>query len=603
MADEGVLEGILGGGEDEAAETPVAADPAALAIAMRAVASDPALAAEAGDYFRRQSRYVELQTEHAEKTMPLLVSQLRLKFFTDRLRACIQIAIILAALAVVAAIGTMLADAVSSRSVVVESFGAPPALAASGINGTSVASSLLDQLTRLQAATREVRDKRALASAWANDIKIELPDTGISIGEIDRVLHERFGHDLHIGGDLMRNAKGELVLTVRGGGVLPKSFTGDELETLTREAAEYIYGRAEPTLYATYLINTGRNREAVDFTTRAIATVDREEQAYLYNAKGNAFENIGGDTVKALSFYEEALRRKPDYWRAWSNKTTTLVMLGREEEAWREGTRMRQAAGNAAPGFTYETFYILTWDLPAWRAALAADVEAHGGVGSTLSAETPVIAEIDTRLHDPAAARRDLDVSIKDNESPSIDAMIHFARGRIAAETGDTATAAAEMEAFGAAFADPAVSSNFPGYTCWIAPAEEAAGNRDKADAVLASAGDYVDCGRFRGDILAGRGDWNGAVAAYKQAIALAPDLPAGYYGYGVALLRHGDAAGAATQLAEANQRGPHWADPLKFWGDALKQQGRAAEAQQKYREAARYAPEWSALKTELTSR
>jgi hypothetical protein len=44
----------------------------------------------------------------------------------------------------------------------------------------------------------------------------------------------------------------------------------------------------------------------------------------------------------------------------------------------------------------------------------------------------------------------------------------------------------------------------------------------------------------------------------------------------------HGDLAGAETKLKDANQRGPHWADPLKAWGDD---------------EAFKYAPNWKQLK------
>jgi len=53
----------------------------------------------------------------------------------------------------------------------------------------------------------------------------------------------------------------------------------------------------------------------------------------------------------------------------------------------------------------------------------------------------------------------------------------------------------------------------------------------------------FVDCERFRGDILDHRGDWPGAQKAYSAAVALGPDLPAGYYSWGVALARHGDLA------------------------------------------------------------
>jgi len=141
------------------------------------------------------------------------------------------------------------------------------------------------------------------------------------------------------------------------------------------------------------------------------------------------------------------------------------------------------------------------------------------------------------------------------------------------------------------------VSANFPGYNCWIAPAEEAAGHPDKADAVLKAGGTFVDCYRFRADILDGRGDWVGAQRAYADALALAPDLPAAYYSWGVALARHGDLAGAMGKLKDANQRGPHWADPLKVWGDVLVKQGNTKEALAKYDEALKYAPNWKQLK------
>jgi tetratricopeptide (TPR) repeat protein len=175
--------------------------------------------------------------------------------------------------------------------------------------------------------------------------------------------------------------------------------------------------------------------------------------------------------------------------------------------------------------------------------------------------------------------------------------MAHFVRGRLASEADDSERAVAEMEAFGAAYADPIVSANYPGYNCWIAQAEAAAGHPDKADAVLNSAGTFVDCYRFRADILDHRGDWPGAQKAYAEAVALASDLPAAYYSWGAALARHGDLAGAEAKFRDANQRGPRWADPLKVWGDVLVKRGHTKDALAKYDEALKYAPNWKELK------
>lgn len=162
---------------------------------------------------------------------------------------------------------------------------------------------------------------------------------------------------------------------------------------------------------------------------------------------------------------------------------------------------------------------------------------------------------------------------------------------------GDVAAAATELEAFAQAYVNPAVVSQYAGYRCWIAPAEEAAGHPQMAEAVLKTGGSYVDCHRFRADILDERGDWADARKAYAAAVALASDLPAAFYSWGVALARPGDPAGAVAKLSAANQRRPHWADPLKAWGDVLAKQGNAKEALAKYDEALKYAPNWKQLK------
>ena len=65
----------------------------------------------------------------------------------------------------------------------------------------------------------------------------------------------------------------------------------------------------------------------------------------------------------------------------------------------------------------------------------------------------------------------------------------------------------------------------------------------------------------------------------------------------GVALARHGDLAGAEVKVNDANQRGPHWADPLKAWGDVLVKQGKTKEALAKCNEALKYAPNWKQIK------
>jgi tetratricopeptide (TPR) repeat protein len=486
--------------------------------------------------------------------------------------------------------------------VVVEPFRIPSALAAHGIDGAIVASGLLDELGRLQDATRSTSAARGLTGAWSGNIKLDVPETGISLGEISRLLRERFGHDVRIDGDLVGTPASGLSLTVRGNGVPPKTFEGSaaDLRKLTVAAAEYVYSKSQPARWASYLNTHGRYEESIAFCKSAIGSADPADRATLLTRWAVAVENSGGSVREALGLERAAVKLQPDNWIAHNNIQNDLMLVADEEGAWKAGNEMRKVAGGRpgrAPEPYYQNWDYLTWNLKPWLESTVADAEANAGAGSGFISAGPSIADIELRLHDPEAADLALKTATEDPDDLPGNALTHHVRGRAAMESGDFATAVVELEAYGLAFANPAVSSQNPGYQCWIAPAEEAAGHPDKADTLLKSAGTFVDCNRFRADILDSRGNWPGAQKAYAEAVALAPDLPAAYYSWGVALARHGDLLGAETKLNDANKRGPHWADPLRAWGDVLLKQGNSKEALAKYDEALKYAPNWKQLK------
>jgi len=272
---ETIISEILGGegGEEAEAEAAVtleeaaSGDAVAMAVAMDAARFDKELSRKAGDYLERhtelvarQKMLVELQVHHFETERRLALQAARRKRFVDRLKYTVQMLITLVAVSALVGAVWMIYGAATSRRVVVDLFSTPQALAPRGITGEMLASSLLDTLEKLQEKTRSSAAALSSAGAWAGDIKIELPETGVSIGEIDRLLHEHLSHDLHIGGDLVQTASGSLELTVRGDGVVPKTFFGgaSDLNRLTVQAGEYLYGQTQPALYAVYLLNTGR---------------------------------------------------------------------------------------------------------------------------------------------------------------------------------------------------------------------------------------------------------------------------------------------------------------------------------------------------------
>ncbi len=604
MPEGGFFRKVLSGGEEESPEAEMlasGADPAAVGIAMDAARSGWAPAEKAGvEYLEKQARFVAIQSEHLHEQRVLQLSHLRVRRFSDRLRVATQMFVFLVAALIGLGMAVMVYDAFTARSVIVDIFDAPPDLAARGLSGQVVAGLVLDELTRLGTGKHTIV-KRDVSSAWSNDIKVELPETGVSIGELDRMLKSRFGHELHIGGTLLQTETGALVLMVRGSDVLARNFTGaaGDLGRLTTEAAEYVYGESQPPLYASYLEYSDREDEAIAFIKSKLSETSGKNRSFLLYLWGLALRRSGGSPELQIELFRQSLRFDPASWGAYECIALNQIVLGNEEGAWKTSEVMRNLAGGR-PGrvdeLVYKPWDFMTWNLSAVRAALVAD--SSDGVGRNVVADGPAIANADIRMHDAADARLQLATSRVGAGDSSLEVVAPFVAGFQAMESGDGPRAAAEMEALGRALSNRSSAAHFAGIGCWIAPAEELAGHRAQADAALAAGGHFVDCARFRGDILDGRGDWPGAQEAYAESVAMAPDLPAGYYSWGVALARHGDLAGATAKLTAAHARGPNWADPLKAWGDVLARQGKWRAALTQYDQALADAPAWVALHT-----
>ncbi len=620
MADD-LLGGVLGGEEArpevEAPQAAAGAEAFAAAVAARLSGNDAEVARRTAEFLSDQSRLLKTQAQHLDDEHALRLEHLAHQshlLLGQRLgqliRLSFQIVIALVVIVIGAGIAVMLHDAFTSHSVVIDSFNAPAGLASRGVTGTVVASEVLNELTRLQQATRSsdlAQQKRSLSNGWSNEVRIDVPETGVSLGEISQLLRARFGHDLHIGGSLVESASGGLALTVSGDNLAPKTFTGgaDDLDKLVVNAAQYVYSQFQPALWVHYLVDTHRCPEAVSVSESLYDTGDDQSRASMLTDWATCLTDstdVATELRERVQMYQEAIVLDPQFWWAYAMEETDLTRLGDEEEAWRVGQAVRRAAGSrisqlVARGepalFLSEMFF--THDLQAATQEIIADAAANGSIGSIAGGSNgPYIAIAEAELHDRAAAALTLQaLPVLAAQLPL--GSIHWTRALVDGALGDTAEAEAEWGA--------GVRTDVHGWVlgqeCWHAPIEEATGHPDKADAILAlpGAAHLVDCQRFRGDILDHRGDWPGAQRAYAQAVALAPDLPDGYYSWGVTLARHGDLAGAIAKLQAANQRGPHWTDPLKAWGDVLAKQGHFKQALTKYDEALKYAPNWDALK------
>jgi tetratricopeptide (TPR) repeat protein len=614
-----MADGLLGtivGDEDEKPEvetvgTLPSADAFAAAVAAKLAGNDTEVARDTSAFLKKHADVLQIQAEHlkAEHTARLhfLQGQARevdLRRVGLRLRIGFQVFVALAATVIGVGFAILIRDAFTSRRVVIEPFHTPAALTASGVDGVVVAGGLLDDLNRLQAATQSSTQKATLTNAWERGISIAVPEAGLSIGELSQALRERFGNDVHIGGDLLQTPAGGLALTVRGLGMAPRTFAGGigDLGRLTHEAAEYVYGQSRPALWSAYLTGTGRYAEAIAYSRSALRRTGPVERARILDMWSNAEALRGGSIEEALVLARAAVDTNPDDWGAAADIAGWLACLGDEEGAWHAGEEMRRRAGGR-PGRASEVLYNvwdgLTWNLPALAAEISGDLDVTAGAGTNFGPQWAFVPVVMTQMHDPEAAELALNAAAYDATDGANETARHWANAMIAGERARDAAAVQEWSAAMSGYSNAVVFVNVPNLPCYAAPIYERAGLHIEADHALAAVGNlkFVDCYRFHGDILDGRGDWAGAQKAYAAAVALAPDLPAAYYSWGTALARHGDFAGAEAKLRDANQRGPHWADPLKAWGDVLVKHGKPKDALAKYDEALRYASKWQQLK------
>lgn len=589
------------------------ADGLAAALAVDAIRHRKPVSPEVANYLERQAslaakqeKIVDLQlTGHAAEARRTRRSA-RLKHATDSLKLAFQVCITTAAFAVGTGLVLMVVDAVRSQSVVVDAFKAPSEFAARGLTGDVVASDVLDGLQKLKDATRGPSQGLKTKSAWSSDIKIELPETGVSIGEIQKLVKERFGHDVHIGGDLVQTSNGGLALTVRGDDVPAQTFTGgvDDVDKLAVKAAEYIYGRSQPWLYAVYLATNGRDADAIAFLPGAFGRATSDAQrADFANVWGVAYNDLNKPT-QSIAKYRLAMSLSPPqstiWWKAWGNILIEVSLADGEEQSWKESMKFLQAAQDAPSAKKPELRFSnaasgIVWDLPLALQASLQDASRNGGAGASSLPEGPSIADTYALMHDPAQAERYMVASDPDDQSTKIEADLIQAYAAL--DHGDGAAAIPPMEAYYKVWlADPSVqiAADSP---CFLGLAYGLVGRINEAEAVFKRIGAWSRCYAFRGDVLAHAGDVAGAQRVWAEGLRIAPDMMPVYLHRGLFELSNGDLRAAQADFAIAHAKAPHYADPLKGWGDVLARAGRWSDAVVKYDEALKYAPAWSELR------
>jgi tetratricopeptide (TPR) repeat protein len=593
--------------EESSAGTAAAANAMAAQMAMDAPQSP---ASEA--YLRKHGRLLDLQIENLQKQDEFEVSHLRWRRFNDQMRGLLQVMAVAVAALVVAAIAAAVWNAHEAGGVVIEAFSVPPDMAARGLTGEVVAKQVQDRLTSLQSSTYSFRAPSSYANNWGKDIKVQIPDTGVSIGEFNRYLVEWLGHETHITGEIYRTAAG-IAVTARAGSDASPTFTGGESEfgKLIAQAAESVYRSTQPYRYAVYLASHGRIAEAQPILQDLIETGTPEDRSWAYVGLSIQPEKEG-DIERAAAMMRQAVDAEPDNVVAWSDLSNDEGDLQHEERSLAAG---RQAAALIAGG---SDAALNPYFRPVLGPRINADTDLNVGDDLDVLAQDRPLESAPDRHSWESAYANDAVACGALHDSGCVHAKMQYLMklqgGRdpdyLAGRTIIANLAEVLLSHWGEASASSALMLSEIDKTGNAAPFLRARDGFPAAALIDAHLGDLrgahalidktptdcVPCLRFRGRIDAIEKNWRGADYWFARAVAAAPSIPFGYADWGEALLAKGDLEGAITKFKIANAKGPHFADPLEMWGEALIRQNRSDLALAKFAEAAKYAPNWGRL-------
>jgi tetratricopeptide (TPR) repeat protein len=559
---------------------------------------------EARDYLRRQSRLTDLQIADLEREDRLRHWSLRVHHISDVMKLTFEFAVAIILLCLVALIAGAVWYAANDNGLVIEAFSVPPDLAARGITGQVVASKVLDRLDAMQNATISERAPSSYANNWGNDIKVEIPDTGVSIGEFTRYLHVWLGHQTQITGDVYRTGNGYAV-TARVGSIATPTYTGGDLDTLVNQAASAIYRTTQPYRYAMshwsgFDPPTAATIRAIDSLRTLAVTGDTEDRAWASDAIGD-FSLFQGDPAANVRWLNRSLAIEPgvdaymDFERVYGitqhdeallNRAETLLAFARHGG----GTQILPEHRAVDVIYSRQLAALLRGDnMQAF--ALAGQIKSLEDLKVTAGPYAEIgKVEACAAMHDAACVDETNDLDpIPSSSLVQIDVVLGRFK-RAASEEGMVHTQLAALYKFGQLLARYRANPN-------LAVARAELGDLKGAHALIdGTPADCDLCLRARGRIDAIERNWGGAAYWFAIVAARSPSIPFADTDWGAMLLAKGDYNGAIAKLESAHAKGPHFADPLEMWGEALIKKNRSDLAVAKFEDANKYAPNWGRL-------
>jgi tetratricopeptide (TPR) repeat protein len=565
----------------------------------------------AREFLEEQTQLTRLEIEDLKEERKLRHWSLVVRHFSDVMKALFELAVAAIVLIILVALGSAIWSAASDSGLVIEAFSVPPDLSARGLTGQVVAAQLQDKLTSLQRQTVSARAGSSYQNNWGSDIKVQIPETGVSIGEFYNYLRQWLGHETRISGEVFHDGSGGIAVTARAGSGQGQTFRGkqSDLDTLVQKAAEAVYGQTQPYRYAVYLMNKNRNAEAAQVYTALSNSGSAHERAWAYIGLGN-LSQVHGDFAGALRFAGRAIAENPDFVLGLTNQIQFENQLQHQEAVYQAALKLdrvlRDSHEEDISAVAEESTRLnnevqIANSLNDSVRALALDREIESKPDFNNSVDNARQNDILSRavMHDAAAVRRlEAELPPRTDLNTQLNrTLIAFVSSTLTTDWKSALALRPALEVVASKIGPIGVGVNERIVDPLTAMALAMKGDHAAASAMIAKSPlDCDNCLRIRGFVAAEQGKWSQALHWLALEAARTPSLPQSYSDWGMILLRSGNPAAAIEKLRIANAKGPHFADPLVWWGEALMAQNRSDLAAEKFASAEKYAPNWGRL-------
>ena len=600
------------------AESQASADATALSLALNAAAHNEKVAAKAAIFLEEQTRLVRLQAMDLEREDSVRHWSLRVRHINELIKLAFGLGAALVALMVAAGLATLIWNAHEATGLIIQPITVPPDFAVSGQDGSVLAQRLLDKLNGLvrDADKWSFRSADSVSGNWGEDSKVEIPETGISVFELQRFLRQWLGHETTMSGELYRTPAG-IALTVRVDSNAPVTYEGREqdVDKLLSRAAEALLEQTQPYRYVLLLYAQGHPiNSIVPVAQRLVDASSGLDRTWSQSALEEQLA-FAGRFRESIAVCAQTIASAPGHPTGYFDMSPPQWAVGHLQQAldsMREFQRLIHAGADKdfrpqIVSFLLDNADSFVGDLTgAYGDAVNADIAESKTAEFDLSVSAPAALAADyARNHDTAAARAILARYHLSNDGILLQPEYITTTGPdlpnfyLLASLDDWTGARNALEqADRVALARGGVTDvRHTLIWPWLAYAWSRTGNLKAAEELIALAPhDCTLCLQIRGRIAGARGDTAGAIHWFERAIQDAPSISFAYTDWGAMLLAKGDLDGAIAKFQSANQKSPHFADPLEMWGEALMAKNRSDLALAKFTEAAQYAPNWGRL-------